>query len=207
MQPAVSDVKRAIPDTQIHGVERKINPSAPIVNATAAKDRELSAPEPDLRRKICENGPCKEPEPKPVDPGPRHKICTDGPCQPCPGGQTPGKDGSCEAPATQSGGATITPQQCVAGQGWDGHQCVTAGAEQTVVAPTDCTVSTANAQNVILRLSAARSRKNAACGQNATGKQCRETEAQYNLTLVEYQAFLGGVPSECRIELPDPFAI
>ncbi len=50
-------------------------------------------------------------------------------------------------------------------------------------------------------------RKNDACGNNSTGKDCDETTAQYNSTFNEYQAFLGGVPAECRAGLLDPTAI
>src|SRR5207245_10637688 len=63
--PPATDVKRTTSDSQPRGVERKTN-SAPAVNATATKDHALSPVETDLRRRVCEDGPCKEPGPKPV---------------------------------------------------------------------------------------------------------------------------------------------
>src|SRR5208282_3914441 len=108
--------------------------------------------------------------------------------QPCSAGQSPGKDGSC-TPLT-SAKAAASPS-CPSGQTWDGNQCAMAGAPATVDGSsiqTNCTGPTANAQNVIMRLRAARVRKNAACGQNSAGTDCQEAEAQYNSTFSEYQA-------------------
>ena len=212
MQPPVSDVKRGAPGTHPPGVEPKINPSAPVVSATAAKDLESRPQEPDLRHRICENGPCKEPEPKPVEPDLRRKICKDGPCQQCPAGESAGKDGSCAPPPTTKATAA---QSCPGGQVWNGNQCLTVGAQQcqpgqtrigASCQATDCATPTASAQNVIMRLRSARQRKEA-CRQNSTTQECQEAETQYNSVYNEYQAFLGGVPAECRIGLPDPSAI
>jgi hypothetical protein len=38
-------------------------------------------------------------------------------------------------------------------------------------------------------------------------QDCQEATAQYNSVFSEYQAFLAGVPAECRIGLLDPNAI
>jgi hypothetical protein len=165
-----------------------------------------------LRRRICEKGPCKEPEPKPVPPEPPRKICKDGPCQPCPPGQSPGKDGSCAAPPSAK---EIVPPACPAGQLWNGAQCAVVGAQQCLPGQiatggscrTDCATSTASAQTNISELRSARHRKNDACRQDPGGTDCREAEGHYNLLFVEYQTFLAGIPIECRIELPDPNAI
>jgi hypothetical protein len=71
----------------------------------------------------------------------------------------------------------------------------------------DCAIPTASAQNVIVQLRSARLSKNDICLQNPTGKECQEAEAHYDLMLNEYRNLLGGVPTECRTELPDPIAI
>lgn len=60
---------------------------------------------------------------------------------------------------------------------------------------------------MIVELRSARQRKDDACLQNSTGKECQEAEAQYDLMLLEYRNYLGGVPAECRSGLPDPIAI
>jgi hypothetical protein len=196
-------------------VERKIN-SASAVNATATKDRASKPVEPDLRRRVCEDGPCKEPAPKPVQlkpiaPDLRRKLCKDGPCQPCPAGRSKGKDGSCAPPP---GARTVVQQPCAAGQVWGGTQCLIVGPQQCLPGQSrvgtscqDCAISTASAQNVIVQLRSARLGKNDICLQNPTGKECQEADAHYDLMLNEYRNFLGGVPTECRTALPDPIAI
>jgi hypothetical protein len=213
--PPATDVKRTTSDIQPLGVERKINSAS--VNATATKDRASSAVEPDLRRRVCEDGPCKEPAPKPVQlkpiaPDPRRKLCKDGSCQPCPAGGSKAKDGSCTAPP---GTRTVVQQPCPAGQVWGGTQCLSVGAQQCLPGQSrigtscqaDCAIPSASAQNVIVQLRSARLRKNDICLQNPTGKECQEAETHYDLMLNEYRNFLGGVPTECRTALPDPIAI
>ena len=199
--PPATEVKRSTSDIQPLDVERRIN-SASAVNATATKDHASSPVEPDLRRKLCK----------------------DGPCQTCPAGQSKGKDGSCAPPARVvkndnvrgvGSARTVVPQPCAAGQVWGGTQCLTVGAQQCLPGQSrvgtscqaDCAIPTTSAQNIIVELRSARLNKNDICLQNPTGKECQEAEAHYNLVLNEYQNFLGGVPAECRTALPDPIAI
>jgi hypothetical protein len=199
--PPATDVKRSPSDIQPLDMERKIN-SASAVNATATKDHASSPVEPDLRRKLCK----------------------DGPCQTCPAGQSKGKDGSCAPPARVvkndnvrgvGSARTVVPQPCAAGQVWGGTQCLTVGAQQCLPGQSrvgtscqaDCAIPTTSAQNIIVELRSARLNKNDICLQNPTGKECQEAEAHHNLVLNEYRNFLGGVPAECRTALPDPIAI
>jgi hypothetical protein len=213
VKPPVSDVKHAIPEPPTSGIERKINPPTPVANPTAVKEREPSPIEPDLRHRVlCGNEPCKQPAAPPVEPDLRHRVCTNGPCQPCPPGQLTGKEGFCAPPPA----AKVVPvQTCFAGQVWDGIQCVAAGAPQCHAGQTefagtcrtDCATSTGGAQNLIAQLRSARQRKDNACLQNSTGKECQDAEQQYNMMLIEYRNYLGGVPAECRGGLPDPIAI
>ena len=199
--PPATDVKRSTSDIQPLDVERKIN-SASAVKATATKDHASSPVEPDLRRKLCK----------------------DGPCQTCPAGQSKDKDGSCATPPrfVKNGNVrgvgsarTVDPQPCAAGQVWSGTQCLTVGAQQCLPGQSrvgtscqaDCAIPTTSAQNIIVELRSARLHKNDICLQNPTGKECQEAEAHYNLVRNEYLSFLGGVPAECRTALPDPIAI
>jgi hypothetical protein len=202
-----SDVRRLNRNLDAPVTERKTNSSMPAMKATAEKDHESAN---DLRRKLCDNGPCK-PEPKPMAPDLR-PVCKGGRC-PCPPGQTRNKDGSCAAPAPVT--KPITPQSCSPGQVWNGQQCIVTDAQQCAAGETrvgtscqvDCTLATAGAQSVISRLRMARQDRDTACRQNSTGQKCQEAEADYDLTLNEYRSFLGGVPIGCMAELPDPIAI
>jgi chemotaxis protein histidine kinase CheA len=201
-QPSASDVKRKI---KMPPVERKPDPTAPL-NATV-KENEPTIPEPDLRRKICDNGPCKEPEPKPIAPPTLGKICKDGPCQSCPTGQSPGKDGHCAATAPLANAKAVDQQACPAGQTWNGNQCAVVGAQPTGIgSPANCAGTTASLQNVIGRLRIAREQWDV-CRQNTQGQECQQEKAKYGAVFGEYQGLLGGVPAQCRIGLPDPSAI
>jgi len=227
-QPPAATVKSTTSDIQPIGTERKVN-SASAVNATATKDHASSPADPDLRRGICEDGPCKEPVPKPVQlkpiaPDSPRKACKDGPCQPCPAGQSESKDGFCAPPpgvvkngsVLGVGSAKSAAQQaCAAGQVWDGTQCLIVGAQQCLPGQSrvgtscqaDCTIATTSAQGVIERLRGARQSRNGVCRKNPTGQECQTADADYSLMLNEYRNFLGGVPAECRATLPDPIAI
>ena len=70
---------------------------------------------------------------------------------------------------------------------------------------TDCTLATAGAQSYIALLRMARQDKDQACTQNPTGAKCQEAESTYDIRLIEYRAFIAGVPAECS--LPDPISI
>src|SRR5205807_2544131 len=59
------------------------------VQPTKEKEKERKVPDPDLRRRVCPNGACKEPEPNPEQSDLRRRICKDGPC-PCRAGHSPG---------------------------------------------------------------------------------------------------------------------
>ncbi|HTF43997.1 MAG TPA: hypothetical protein VK641_08870, partial [Terriglobales bacterium] len=204
--PAPND-KRVIPDTKTSDAARKRPSNLPPLKATAAKDPASIAPELG-DRKVCDSGPCKTPRPKPIAPAPPRNVCKDGPCQKCPVGQSGSKDGSCTAPAVQAGRKAVDPQSCPAGQNWNGTQCAAIGAQQSGVGGSqlECTVATAGSQDVIARLRIAKMGKNEACG-SSSNDDCQIMESRYNSVLSEYQGFLGGVPSHCRIVLPDPSTI
>jgi hypothetical protein len=184
------------------------------------KDHESSPSNSEQDRKLCANGLCKEPEPKPVTSDLHSRICKDGPCSVCPAGHTRGKDGSCviatatkggaNPPAAKAAGAT---QLCPSGQIWNGLQCVSVGTQQCLPGQTivgtachvDCTSPTADAQNLIMELRSARQKKDEACRQDQGSQECQIADAHYNIMLSEYRTFLSGVPAQCG--LPDPISI
>lgn len=163
----------------------------------------------------CE--PCAEPGPKPTPPDLRSKLCKDGPCPVCAPGQSPGKDNSCVSTLAKEANATpkpsVVPQPCTAGQIWNGVQYATVGAHQCLPGQsnlgsscrTACANATARAQNYIQLLRMARQDKDHACIQNPTGDECRTAGTIYDMRLSEYRTYLGGVPTGCA--LPDPISI
>jgi len=206
-------------------VERKTD-SSPAENRGATKKQTSTAIDHDLHGKICAGGPCKAPATQPIQvkssaPERDTKLCKGGHCQPCPAGESRAKDGSC-VPGTSAkpvapppGSRPVIQQLCAAGQVWNGTQCQLVGAQactagQLMVGAscqTDCTIATAGAQSIIVRLRSARQEKDEACLQNPAGKECQIAEADYDLTLSEYRSFLGGVRTESQKTLPDPIAI
>jgi hypothetical protein len=204
--PAPND-KRVIPDTKTPDGERKSPSNWAPPKATAAKGPASIPPELG-DRKVCDSGPCKTRRPKPIASAPPRRICKDGPCQTCPAGESVGKDGSCTASAVQAGAKAVDLQSCPAGQNWNGTQCAAIGAQQSGVGGSqmECTVATAASQDVIARLRIAKMGKNQACDSSSTD-DCQIMESRYNSVLSEYRGFLGGVPSQCQIMLPDPSAI
>jgi len=205
------------------GAERRID-SAPAANAKEIKDHASSPAGPDSRRSLCEDGACKTPAPKPVQLQPvasdLEGNCKNGPCQPCPVGQSAGKNGSCVAvpsvrtAAPPPAARTVVQQPCAAGQVWNGIQCQIIGAQQCLPGQSrvgaicqDCAISTGSALGIIERVRSARQSKDQICLKNSTGMECQQAEADYDLTLSEYRSFLAGVPMECQMGLPDPIAI
>jgi hypothetical protein len=209
-RPPATDVKRTSSEIQPVGVERKIN-SAPVVNATVTKNPSTPVESP------------TPVQPKPVASVPPSKR------QPCPAGQSEGKDGSCAAPHVAKNGVVknakvggssarnAVQQPCPGGQVWNGAQCAVAGLQPCLPGQSgvgtscheqpECTIATATAQNYIVQLRSARQKKDEACLGTPTAQGCQEAETHYNVTLNEYRSVLGGVPLECQTMLPDPTAI
>jgi len=51
----------------------------------------------------------------------------------------------------------------------------------------------------------ARQDKDSACLKNPTGDECQSAEATYQMRMLEYRNYLGGVATQCS--LPDPISI
>jgi hypothetical protein len=190
-----ADIKRAPSDIHSAGTERKPDTSLPI-----------------------------KPAPHPIEPKPvpelAKKTCKDGPCQPCSSTQSKGKkDGPCDAAAAAKAGAPAAPrtgpESCVAGQIWNGVQCLPTGARPCSPGQSglggschvDCTSAIGGAQYWIMELRSARQKKDQACMKDPTSRECSEAESDYNMSFTEYQNYLGGVPSGCESTLPSPIAI
>jgi hypothetical protein len=228
-----SEPQRIIPDEKIAG-ESRITPAPKIGEKTPEREPEakpeIKKDEPDWKRRPCENGPCKEPTPKPEPPVSELKrglpipVCTKGSC-PCPPGQTAGKGGcvpvtpppaseACPAGQVWNGGSCMPANQCPLGQVWNGATCVPNSARCSAgqvwngtTCRSDCTLATAGLAGITERLRMARHERDDACRQDPSGTECRQAEASYDLAVSEYRAQAAGIPAECSGTVLDPSAI
>ncbi len=174
------------------------------------KEKDRKAPEPDLRRRICTNGACKEPEPNPEQGDLRRRICTNGPC-PCHAGQSSGKNGNCvataasakSAPACQAnefwnGNSCMAGNRCQAGESWNGFECSTPG---------QCAMFSSRASLLAMDARSAHRDMEAACNNDPYGQQCMLSTQSYDSALLSYQMLLNEAPVSCRTLLPDPLSL
>jgi hypothetical protein len=189
-----ADVKRAPSDIQSTGTERKPDTSLPI-----------------------------KPAPRPIEPKPvlelAKKTCKDGPCQPCSSAQSKGKkDGPCDAATDAKAGAPAAPrtgpESCVAGQVWNGTQCLPVGAQSCMPGQigagscqVQCASATAGAQNFIVELRSSRQERDQACLKDPASRECIEADADYDIHMSIYRNYIASVPIGCQSMLPDPIAI
>jgi hypothetical protein len=212
--PPASEAGRVMPDRKLPGDERRIVPS-PRIGAESAQEHEPKAAEPDLRRRICENGPCKEvkPEPKPVEPDLRRRICKDGPCAECPPGQSSGKDGKCIG-TTPTKNAVFN--QCQPNEVWNGGACLPASSS---CAPNEswngarCTARTVECASIDSRaamlaneIRGSRAEMQTACTNNPAGKQCSDLKQSYDSAVLRYRMLMNEAPVACRPGLQDPLS-
>ena len=210
------------PDEKIPGESRivgtpRIGEKPPDKEGSAKRD------EPDVRHRICDNGPCKEPAPKPEPPESdlRHPVCPKGPC-PCPPGETSGKGGCVTTvvnpvPPCQPGSGvdcTAVVSSCLPGQIWNGGQCV--GAAQCpggqvwngmscVTATSQCIAVEARAAATIAELRNLRSNVQEACGQDPSGQKCVDLKQDQQQAWARYNLLWNEAPVDCRTTLlPDP---
>ena len=220
---------RIIPDEKISG-ESRITPAPKIGEETPEREPEAKKDEPEWKHRTCENGPCKEPIPKPEPPVSELKrglpipVCAKGPC-PCPPGQTAGKGGcvpvttppvseTCPAGQVWNGGSCVLANQCPLGQSWNGATCVPNSARCSAgqvwngtTCRSDCNLTTSGLAGITERLRMARHQRDDACRQDPSGTECRQAQASYDLAVSEYRAQTAGIPAECSGTVLDPSAI
>lgn len=169
--------------------------------------------EPDLRRRICLEGPCKEPEQQPPQADLRHRICTNGPCVPCPPGQSAGKNGKCFATPpvntalnqcganeNWNGSVCVANNHCRVGTRWDGIQCVDEQASA-------CASINARAAMLANELRGIKAEMRTACTNNPPGQQCGDLKLSYDGAVARYRMLLNEAPIACRPMLPDPLSL
>jgi hypothetical protein len=209
--------ERFTPGAKI-GSEEKIAPSSRIGEGPAAngkeqeKERYKRAPESDLRRPICKDGPCKEVVPKPpVESDLRRPVCKDKLCT-CPPGEVQGQHGGCVAsnPTNGSdqcgtgqywngGACTAIVRACQANEYWNGVACVNSQAE--------CANFSASAASVANEVRAARAQMQSACMDDPSGQECSNLKQNYAGAIERYRMAMSGAPANCRAMLPDPLSL
>jgi len=218
---------RITPDHKISGEEKvasdeKIASAPRIGEEVKDKKKDEEKPDPDLRRRVCLEDNCKVATKEPApNPDLRRRVCLDGKCA-CPPGETEGKGGCTPVKVTQQAapcelGSAACPDSasaCPTGQVWNGSACAPVANRCTAgqiwdgtSCHSDCAIATAQAQNRIIELRSARQNRDEACRQDPTGTACQQADSQYQMAIAEYENLLGGVASECRGELPDPYSL
>jgi hypothetical protein len=186
-----SGAERVVPEAKITG-EDKIAPVARIGQDPAGNGHEAKPPESDLRHRVCDGGPCKEPAPKPEQPASdlRHWVCINGNCK-CPAGQAAGK-GGCVTTSTESQQAYA----CPAGEWWNGGSCVAS------IAACANTNNRAEMQLSELRTLSAQIRD--ACSNDPDGEECHDLKMRREQAVLQYRGLQNEAPLECRPQLPEP---
>ena len=215
---AENNSHRVIPDQKISGSEKII--SAPRIGETPLeKAHESKAGETDLRRRICENGSCKEPSParKPVESDLRRRICIEEPCQ-CPAGQMASKGGCvantsrnsepvvdnslasmCAADEFWDGASCISRRQCQPGEFWNGANCMPSSSQ--------CAGIEARAATLANELRGTKAQIQQACSQNPPAPDCESLKLSQQVALQRYQMLLTEAGPNCQTGLLDPLAL
>lgn len=181
--------ERVVPEERIASQE-KIAPAARIGENPPEKGTAKQA-ESDLRHRICEGGPCKEPVPKPAaESDLRHPVCPGGVCR-CPAGQSPGKEGCV---ATQP--VTQPAYQCGPDEMWVGGNCVRQGV--------DCVNLTARAEVQLSELRSLAAQVRDACSNDPASTDCDDAKARRDMALQRYRMLQNEAPPECRSRLQEP---
>jgi hypothetical protein len=192
-----SDAERVIPSNKVSN-DDKLAPTPRIGERVPDKERLVKPEDPDLRRRICTGGDCKEPVLKanPPQSDLRHRICPGGVCH-CPPGQTAGK-GGCVATSTdnQSGYQNQYQTQCPAGQWWNGTNCTSPAI--------GCVNATSRAELLLNELRSLAVQVRDTCTNNSTSAECDDATMRRDQTLQQYRMLQNEATPDCRAQLPEP---
>jgi hypothetical protein len=179
--------------------DRKISGEAKIVSAPRVgqnlleKEPEIKPGPPELRRRMCENGPCKEKETEwkadPPRTDLRRRICPTGPC-PCPSGQTAGKGGCIAHPPVAQ-----PFDQCQPGERWSGVSCAASAAE--------CSSIDGRAAMLVSELRGLKAQIQHVCGQNPAAQDCEDLKQRQSEGLQRYRMLLAEAGPTCQGTMMD----
>ena len=202
---AAESDSRITPERKISG-ENKIVSAPRVGEESADKERTTKPAESDLRRRICDGGPCKEPTPKPTPAeSDLRRPCLKEPCT-CSPGRTLTKggcvttvvdnSGQCQAGQVWNGGSCLGAVQCPANAYWNGVNCTPNGAE--------CATINSRAAADINELRGLRARTREACSQDPSGQECSDLTQELDGATLRYRMLLNEASPTCRTTLPDP---
>ena len=212
-----SDPRRLIPDPKAPGESKIV--SAPRIGQTSPdKETEMKPGPPQLRHRICDNGPCNEKgsewKADPPRSDLRRRICPTWGCE-CPPGHTAGKNG-CVAnpPVAQPGvqfleqcqpgaiweGVVCTPSyNCAPGELWNGGRCVKSTDE--------CASIDGRAAILVNELRGLSAQIQGVCGQNPNGQECESLKQRQRDALQRYQMLLAEAGPMCQGTLEPPASL
>jgi len=184
------------------------------------KENDSKTSETDLRRRICPDGPCQEPELKPAESDLRRPICKDRDCVKCPTGESAGKNGACgstTAAAANTPVNTAVSHECPARETWNGAACVVSARQcqpNEYWNGASCVVSTAKCVSIGSRAAVLadeirrdRAQMQTACSEDPYGQECVRLTQSYDGTVQRYRMLIGEAPVSCRPTLPDPLSL
>ena len=175
----------------------------------------------DLRKSLCDGGPCKEAAVQPAPPAKDDlRRCKVGECK-CGPGETSTKNGcvanpispvtknQCSAGTTWNGSSCVTNTDCPAGQSWNGVSCgptvcsagkVLRGSRCEI----DCSMATAGTATYIALVRNARMERDDACRANSSSTECQQADLAYQSAVAQYRSAMASIPNECQSALPLP---
>lgn len=194
--------ERVVPDTKISGENRIA--SSPRIGEDRSKDdtqkddtqKESGVKgEPDLRRKMCLDGPCREAQTLTGESDLRHHLCTDGRCN-CANGETATNKGCVPTQVLMDQNAALA---CPPGQYSNGVACVSSAAI--------CATVNGTGSIYVTELRGLRSQMDQACQQNSSSQDCADLQSNWRQKLELYRSLWDGARPECRVMLADPASL
>jgi len=198
-----------VPEQKISG-ESRIS-SAPRIGEKPPEKEVGAEPAPEVRHRVCPEGPCKNLATKPGPPESdlRHHHCLTGNC-PCPPGQSPNKNGCVATVLTNpveyctpgeywNGAACGPPPACAPGELWNGVSCV--------VSDMACAAFDNRAEMLINELLALKAQVRTACSQDPGSQECDDRKLRQRQTLEQYQMLQTEAGPNCAAVLPDPISL
>jgi len=204
-----ADPGRLIPDQKLSGETRIV--SAPRIGQDSPDKNPVMKPgPPQLRHRICDNGPCKEKEAEwkaePPRSDLRRRICVNGPC-PCPPGQKADKGGcianppvgqplvQCQPGEVPNGTVCSPSYNCTQGKVWNGARCVASG--------NNCASIEGRAAILVSELRTLKAQIQDVCGQDPSGQDCEDLKQRQREALQRYQMLLSEAGPRCQGSLED----